>query len=299
MNGLDTDVNGYRPPQTIPQETVVPAYGQKVALRCLETDGKTFVVCETDLYLCPSSPEFAHGPLIMRYVSTGTERILEEKERMSVVTRVRFRKVVRQNLQVVVYDCAHQRDRPPDNASVTGAFLTSSGRQLAFYCLSLSSKKIMRRAGLNTLVTDLILPMHFRIGGGVCRFKLNSGAMGKYPDSNVNEGPMAIYVLMELAILLIIHYQNGFSSRKRWYLLLGKLENLEIPETWADALNNGIELELQQLSKRASPTLRAFSLLQFGLSLPPVINRSRPLKMTLFGTESLHVMNRVLGVNRL
>ncbi|MDP8223206.1 MAG: hypothetical protein P9L99_07600 [Candidatus Lernaella stagnicola] len=275
----------------------LPGSMQQVVLRDIDIDSQKTISCNTALYFCPSSSSFVHGPILLRYVITAAEQILADGERIDTVLNIRYTKLMHENIKIIVADETQSGFYSSTDFSVVGMLKTNYGRRLAFYCASLPGDRIDRTAGINRIAVEPLIPLRLRGSNDECMIFLNPNAMKKHANCDLDDRAMSLYVYFDLAMNILINFQNGFQKTKSWFLLAGEVKNITIFVDLRDILSNDAVIQVHRLNGVKTISRSGLTRITFAVTLAHSGSELSTMFATFFGTQSIDVITNLTKQN--
>lgn len=232
------------------EEPLLDAQHMPVKLHCLEIKNRLYASCEAEMFVCPTSRDFVHGPIAAYYATRLVERLLGPDEWLTEILSIRWKKPIINNLRLVVYDKAYPHSHTTEEVCIEGSFHTNEGRVLLFYGVEIASSPIVNETGYNTYTMNMLIPFHFspnRING-IFHILLNPiGAAAS--DSRLDQSkPLIIYTLLDVLSLGILNIRKQENGENR--CLLGSVKHFRLKKGFDTQVKSGLDLEIRTYDHR-------------------------------------------------
>lgn len=250
---------------------LISAQHQSVVLNHKHQDGQRYIEAITELFFSAESLTNVHGPVMILYLATLAEDILEDGESISSLNRASFKRLVVQNMRLHVCDAAFgfssEVEQLKPNASIIGKFKTTNGRVLDFFGVQLVDSPVTQLANFNSFAIKM-LPTGFphRKEGDVYRMTLSTELDSKHIPNGGFSVAASLMTILDMVIIMMFTYPSAAKTN-----LLLRISELDLIEDLPEVLTSGLTIE-------AIPREKKKYRINEGFELMPVDYRFAPLE---------------------
>jgi len=239
-------------------------------LRNVYTDGHSFATCDARMIFTEwGAGDFVHGPDALFPVVQIAEKILQEGERIDAIERFSWRKPLKNDIKLAVYD-KEMPDMDKTEFVMEGSLRTSEGRVLSVMAMDNPEKPIEQITANNPFAVGTIIksPSCYSIeDGGIHSFEIfEPKVLGCYEAFNKNKS-LSVGTLVEILTLALINVDSSENSGSV-LRMLGGISDLPIPKDMRDIFVEGSRLEVRFLPDQKKKGRSGLELVPFEFKFP-------------------------------
>jgi len=254
--------NGLKAPSK-PSFSCTQENGTSMNLFNIETNRKNFATAETKMFLTEWSNDFVHGPDSVLFVAKLADEILQHREEILNVPRITWKKPISGNLTLTVCDTDSTRPEKDQDVVMDGEFLTTEGRELAFWGKNIRGSKVDTLAPRNPYAKAIFYDSPLFIPGisGLRSFNLMESP-AEMIDLLDSSKPLLLATLMEIITIALFHANEGLSDGEV-LKLLGGIKNLHLPRKISDIFEDRSQLDIELLENQSRQGRSGMTLIPF------------------------------------
>lgn len=212
------------------------------------SDGKSFATCDAKMFVTSvSAGKFVHGPDALMPVVQLLNKLVADGERLESVQRFSWKKPMKNNLKLAVYD----RDfNGGDNGDyvMEGKFTTSEGRMLTVLGMDNPDSPVKIVGVKNPYAEGTICncPECCRIDDSRNHsFELINPSVPECFELFANDNSIAVATLVEVLTKALTKMDISENKAPVVLRMLGGIRNLQLPKDMSDVFGEGRRLDIR------------------------------------------------------
>ncbi len=219
------------------------AQHQDVVLNEKRRNGSEYIEATTELFFSAESLTNVHGPVMILYLATLAEEILNVGEHISSLNRASFKRLVVQNMRLYICDSSvgftDDVAQLEAGASITGKFKTNQGRTLLFFGVQLEGRPVTQLANFNSFAIN-ILPAGFayKKSGDVYQMTLSTDIDAIHVPQHGFSVAASLMTILDIVIIMMFRYPSAAKTN-----LLLRISELDLIADLPTVLSSGLTIE--------------------------------------------------------